>query len=65
MDSAHTDPELRRWLRWASEEGNTPMFARTVADAALSACSPDYELLRPVLLVLKRRHPETGHGESP
>ena len=29
-DSAHTDPELSQWLRWASEPGNTPMFFRTV-----------------------------------
>ena len=34
MDSAFTDPKLRRWLRWASERGNTPMFVRTVAEAA-------------------------------
>jgi hypothetical protein len=44
------------WLRWALEGGNTPLFVRTVAEAALMACMPDYELLRPVLLELKRRH---------
>jgi hypothetical protein len=59
MDSPHTDPELRDWLRWASESGNTPTFVRTVAEAALIACIPDY-LLRPVLLELKRRYPEAG-----
>jgi hypothetical protein len=59
MDSANTDPELRDWLRWASEEGNAPAFVRTVAQAALIACSTDYELLRPVMLELKRRHPDT------
>lgn len=32
------------------------MFVRTVAEAALIACSPDYELLRPVLIELKRRY---------
>lgn len=57
MLSANTDPELRSWLRWASERGNTPMFVRTVAEAALIACKPDYELLRPVLVELKRRYP--------
>ena len=56
MDSANTDLELREWLRWASESGNTPTFVRTVAEAALMACLPDYELLRPVLLELKRRY---------
>jgi hypothetical protein len=49
MDSAHTDPELSRWLRWASERGHTPAFVRTVAEAALMACMPNYALLRPVL----------------
>jgi len=58
MLSANTDLELREWLRWAAEGGNTPMFVRTVAEAALIACSPDYELLRSVLVELKRRHPE-------
>jgi hypothetical protein len=38
MDCANTDPELRSWLRWASESGNTPTFVRTVAEAALMAC---------------------------
>ena len=56
-DSAHTDPELRDWLRWASERGNTPTFVRTVAEAAFIACIPDYLLLRPVLVELKRRYP--------
>jgi hypothetical protein len=58
MDSANSDAELRGWLRWASERGNTPMFVRTVAEADLIACLPDYALLRPVLLELKPRHPE-------
>jgi len=57
MDPAHTGPELSQWLRWALERGNTPMFVRTIAEAALIACSPDYAPLRPVLLELKRRHP--------
>jgi hypothetical protein len=60
MDSAFTDPELRDWLRWASESGNTPVFMRTVAEAAVIACTPDYELLWPVLVELKRRYPETS-----
>ena len=58
MDSANTDLEMREWLRWAAEGGNAPMFVRLVAEAALVACSPDYELLRPVLIELKRRYPE-------
>ena len=63
MDSASTDSELRHWLRWAAEGGNTPIFVRTVANAALIACSPDYALLRPVLVELKRlrRYMDTRH----
>jgi hypothetical protein len=55
MLSAHTDPELRDWLRRASEGGRTPTFVRTIAEAAFMACIPDYLLLRQVLLELKRR----------
>jgi len=57
MLSANTDPELREWLRWAFEGGKVPVFVRTVAEAALIACLPDYALLRPVLLELKRQRP--------
>ena len=60
MVSANTDPELRRWLRWSSESGSTLMFVRTVAEAALIACWPDYKLLRPVLLEQKRRYSVDG-----
>jgi hypothetical protein len=62
MDSANTDSALHQWLRWASEHGNTPMFVRTVAEAALIACSTDYVLLRPVLVELKRR--QVAQGED-
>jgi hypothetical protein len=58
-DSPYIAPELSQRLRWASEGGNTPMFVRTVAEAALMAWSPDYELLGPVLIALKGRYPET------
>jgi len=58
MDSANTDLELRQWLRWAFKVGKVPVFVRTIDENALLACIPDYELLRPVLLDLRRRHPE-------
>jgi hypothetical protein len=38
------------------------MFVSKVAEAALSACSPDYVLLRLVLLEPKRRYPGAGCG---
>ena len=64
MGSAYTDPQLRQWLRWASEGGNAPGFVRKVADAACLACMPDYVLLRPVLVELKRQHIEPTPGPA-
>jgi len=64
MNSAGTDPELRDWLRWASEWGTTPMFVSKVADAASAACTPDFEMLRPVLLELMRQHPKPPPGPA-
>lgn len=58
MDSANTDLEMRAWLRWASDTDNAPAFVRKVANAALIACSTDYQLLRSVPVELKRRRPE-------
>jgi hypothetical protein len=57
--------ELHRWLCWTSEGGNAPAFVRTVGEAARMACLPEYELLRPVLLELKRRYPEPEPGKPP
>jgi hypothetical protein len=56
--AALDDPELRVWLHWASKGGNVPSFVGRVVEAAIYACSPDYALLRPVLVELKRRYPE-------
>lgn len=55
--SANDDPELREWLRWAEESGQAPIFVKTLAEAASIADLPNYALLRPVLLELKRRVP--------
>jgi hypothetical protein len=54
MKSAFIDPEMPVRFHWAAEGSNTPMFVRTIAEAALIACSPDCVLLRPVILELKR-----------
>ena len=64
MDSPHNDTELHRWLRWVFESRKPPCFVCTVAEAALGACMPDYLLLRPVLLELKRQHPEPQPGPA-
>ena len=56
--AAPDDPELCGWLYWASEGGHVPSFLRALVEAAICACAGDYELLRPVLLELKRRYPE-------
>ncbi len=56
-DSALSDVELRDWLRWAANSGAAPIFLQTLAEAAFVACAPDYVLLRPALLELRRRYP--------
>jgi hypothetical protein len=43
---------LHDWLRWAEENGSS--FLETTAEAALIADQRHYNLLRPVLLELKR-----------
>jgi hypothetical protein len=40
------------------------MFIRTLAEAARMACMPDYELLRRVLVELKRQHPQPPPGPA-
>ena len=40
------------------------MFVSKVADAASAACTPDFEMLRPVLLELKRLHPKPQPGPA-
>ena len=55
--SANTDTELADWLRWAFESGKAPSFVRALAEAAFLADLPNYALLRPVLLELKRQMP--------
>jgi len=51
-----TDEELHDWLRWAEENGRS--FLKTTAEAALIADLKHYNLLRPVLLELKREWPK-------
>ena len=50
------DVELHDWLRWAEESGSS--FLRTTAEAALIADLEHYNLLRPVLIELKREWPK-------
>ena len=42
-------------LLWASESGEIPNFVRAIAEVASIADLPNYALLRPVLLELKKR----------
>jgi hypothetical protein len=51
-----TDEELHDWLRWAKEQGSS--FLRTTAEAALIADLKHYNLLRPVLLDVKKMYPK-------
>lgn len=50
------DEELHDWLRWAEENGGS--FLRTTAEAALIADLRHYNLLRAVLLELKKEWPK-------
>jgi hypothetical protein len=60
--AASLDPELFGWLCWDSTGGHVPSFVRSLVGAAVCTCSPDYELLRPVLAELKRRCPEPSRS---
>jgi hypothetical protein len=50
------DDELHNWLPWAFESGSS--FLKATAEAALIADLKHYNLLRPVLLGLKREWPQ-------
>lgn len=56
MITPATDEELHHWLRWAEENGSG--FLKTTVEAALIADQKHYNLLRPVLLELKREWPK-------
>ena len=56
MISPADDEELHGWLRWAEETGSSCL--KTTAEAALLADLKHYNLLRPVLLELKREWPK-------
>jgi hypothetical protein len=51
-----TDVEFYDWLRWAEENGGS--FLKTTAETALIADLKHYNLLRPVLIELKREWPK-------
>ena len=56
MIAPATDEELHDWLRWAEE--NSSGFLKTTAEAALISDLKHYNLLRPILLELKREWPK-------
>jgi hypothetical protein len=56
MISPAADVELHDWLRWA--EANVSSFLKTTVEAALIADLKHYNLLRPVLLELKKKWPK-------
>ena len=56
--SASTDEELHDWLVWANEYGTS--FLHAMAEAAFLSDLKHYRLLRPVLRILKKMHPETS-----
>jgi hypothetical protein len=58
--SANIDPELTVWLRWVSESSEIPSLVRKIAEASFLADLPNYALLRPLLLELKRQRPRAS-----
>lgn len=56
MYSAATDDELHGWLVRSFENGSG--FLQAVAEAALVADLKNYNLLRPLLVELKKTYPE-------
>lgn len=64
VDSIYTDPELTDWIRWASESGDASSFINAIAEEASIADLPNYALLRPVLLKLKRESAEAASTPS-
>ena len=58
MISPAADVELHNWLRWAEENGSS--FLKATAEAALIADLRHYNLLRPVLLELKKEWPKAA-----
>ncbi len=56
MDSPHTDPELRDWLRWASESGRVPTVVQTIAEAALVAFRADAACAKPEIYDALEEH---------
>jgi len=58
MISPATDVALNDWLRWAEENGSS--FLKAAAGAALIADLRHYNLLRPLLLELKKEWPRAA-----
>jgi hypothetical protein len=56
--SANTDNELHDWLISASERGTS--FLHAIAEAAFLSDLKHYRLLRPILLSLRKMHPENS-----
>ena len=52
------DVELHDWIRWAEENGSS--FLKATAGAALIADLRHYNLLRPLLLELKKEWPKAA-----
>jgi hypothetical protein len=61
IDAQH-DPELAPWLLGISNGDPVPsgIFLHFVAHAALTADSENYRILRPVIVLLKKKYPKYG-----
>jgi hypothetical protein len=55
MKSLIDDEALQGWVRWAYQDG--PIFLQRIAEAALASDLKHYNLMRPLLLKLKKEWP--------
>jgi hypothetical protein len=58
--TAFDDEELRNWLTECIEDGSEN-FLCALAEASIAASAEDYVVLRPSLLILRRKH-AAKHG---
>jgi hypothetical protein len=61
MIAQEDDPELLEWLAKANQEGGG--FVSSIARAGLVADDENYPLMRPMLLVLRKKYPRYEPSE--
>lgn len=63
MRVVHTDLELVDWIL-NLDRMHAGSFLRAIGDAAMHADGSNYELMRPLLLELKRKYPDYANEKE-